>query len=107
MRCPECNRQFTAIRSDQGWCSAACNRKAGNRELARARVIYRAAYHWRMTRGKKGFGAEDLSFLCREIDAWVKEDRLSQRPPPPRHRHDADRGHLRKKSLMPPGMGGN
>lgn len=97
---------FTPRREDQAWCSAECNRTAGNRELARARVIYRAAYHWRMTRGRKGLGAEDLGFLCREIDAWIREDRLSQRPPPPRHRHDADRGHLRRKPLMSAALGG-
>lgn len=92
-RCPECRREFKVGREGQAWCSKECNRVAGNRELARARVLYRALYHWRYNRKSAKM---NLSFICREISHWIQEDRLAQRLPPPPHRHDGDRGHQRK-----------
>lgn len=90
--CPECRTWYTVRRSDQAYCSAACNKAAASRELARARRVYRALYHWRLTRG--GFG-ENMRFVCREIASWIREDRERQRLPPPPHDHQADRGHER------------
>jgi hypothetical protein len=92
MNCPECRAYFEARRSDQTYCSAACNRVGGARELARARRVYRALYHWRL--GHKTFGA-NMRFVCREVAAWIREDRERQRLPPPPHDHDSDRGHER------------
>lgn len=96
MKCPECGRPFVKGREGQAWCSAACNRKAGDRELKRARVLYRALYWWRYKRNDPDT-SWNLSFICREIRSWIDEDKLAGRPPPPRHRHDADRGHLRRR----------
>lgn len=93
MNCPECRAWFEPKRSDQAYCSAACNKSAATRELARARRVYRALYHWRLDR-KGGFGA-NMRFVCREIANWIREDRERQRLPPPPHNHDANRGHER------------
>lgn len=96
MKCPECGGAFKSQRFGQAWCSSACNRRAGNRELARARVLYRALYWWRFARSDKET-ADNLGFICREIRSWIDEDKKAGRAPPPRHRHDADRGHLRRE----------
>ncbi len=93
MQCPECRAEFTPRRSDQAFCSARCNQAANTRETARARRIYRALYWWRYDR-QGGFG-KNMLFVCREISAWIREDRAAQRPPPPKHDHDNDRGHQR------------
>ena len=37
MNCPECRTYFEPRRSDQAYCSAACNKVASTRELTRAR----------------------------------------------------------------------
>lgn len=102
MNCPECRRAFTPRRSDQGYCSAACNRQAGARELARARRIYRALYHWRLWIAGVGRvnPAANLRFICGEIGAWIREDREHQRRPPPPHDHMADRGHQRARPAV-------
>jgi hypothetical protein len=94
--CPECGKPFKKGREGQWLCSTACNRKAGNRELARARVLYRALYWWRYDRRNSG---DDLVFICREIRSWIDEDKRVGRPPPARHRHDADRGHARRRAV--------
>lgn len=101
MECPECRARFTPRRMDQGYCSSACNAAANARELKRARRVYRALYHWRLPANRRvGKGiAENLAFICREIRAWHKEDEEAQRRPPPRHAHDADRGHQRPVGL--------
>jgi hypothetical protein len=93
--CPECGQPFKPRRSDQGWCSATCNREAGHRELRRARALYRALYGWRL---KRRSSAQDLGFVCREVASWIDEDRAEGRAPPPPHNHSADRGHLRRRS---------
>lgn len=92
MQCPECRTNFEKRRADQAYCSAACNRTGGARELARARRVYRALYHWRLEH--RGFG-ENMRYVCREIASWIREDRERQRLPPPKHDHQADRGHER------------
>lgn len=92
MNCPECRAYFEPRRRDQAYCSAACNAKGNQRELLRCRRIYRAVYHWRLEH--KGFGA-NMRFVCREVAAWIREDREAQRLPPPPHNHDSDRGHER------------
>jgi hypothetical protein len=61
--------------------------------LKRCLRIYRALYHWRLDRSS-GFGP-NMRFVCREIAAWIREDREAQRLPPPPHNHDANRGHER------------
>lgn len=104
MQCPECRTNFTPRRIDQGFCSARCNAKATTRETARARRLYRALYHWRLAPRRKGKGgpagvAANLAFICNEVAAWIREDREAQRLPPPRHDHQADRGHQRARGL--------
>jgi hypothetical protein len=96
MDCPECRAQFEPRRRDQAYCSAACNKRGADRELARARRLYRALYHWRLTREDEGIGA-NLRFICSEISSWIREDREAQRKPPPPHDHLADRGHQRPR----------
>lgn len=94
MQCRECRSQFTPRRIDQAFCSPVCGKKADQRELVRARRLYRALYHWRLRRTGEGIGA-NLRFICNEIAAWIREDREAQRLPPPAHDHMADRGHQR------------
>lgn len=96
MKCPECNRNFNSTRHGQWTCSARCNRAAGNRELARARVLYRALYWWRLGHGKGAEAMRCFVFIIREIRSWIEEDKKAGRAPPAPHRHDADRGHLRR-----------
>lgn len=91
--CPECRTWFEARRSDQAYCSTACNKRASDRELKRARRVYRALYHWRLEH--RTFG-QNMVFVCREVASWIREDREAQRLPPPQHDHDNDRGHERK-----------
>lgn len=101
VKCPECGKPFRRIRAGQSWCSAACNRTAGNRELTRARVLYRALYWWRYSRNDPDT-AWNLGFVCREIRSWIEEDKAVGRAPPPKHNHEADRGHLRRKPAPRP-----
>jgi hypothetical protein len=98
MNCPECRAWFEHRRSDQAYCSTKCNKAGEVRESRRARRIYRAVYHWRL--GHTTFG-ENMRFVCREVAAWIKEDREAQRLPPPPHNHDADRGHQRTRPGFP------
>lgn len=93
LACPECRTNFEPHRSDQAYCSARCGDIAGRREMVRCRRIYRAIYHWRL--GHTTFG-ENMRFVCREVAAWIREDREAQRLPPPPHNHTSDRGHERK-----------
>jgi hypothetical protein len=99
-QCHECGRHFPRRRSDQAYCSAGCNAKAGNRAQLRSRVLYRALYHWRLSRRGAQNGA-DLGFICREIQAWIEEDRAAGRIAPPLHDHLTDRGHLRRTPRGP------
>lgn len=92
MQCPMCRAYFEPRRSDQGYCSAACNKKGSNLALKRALRIYNALYHWRLEH--KTFGA-NMRFVCREVASWIREDRDMQRLPPPPHNHDSNRGHER------------
>ncbi len=96
MNCPECRAWFEPRRSDQRYCSAKCNKAAADRELVRARRVYRALYHWRLDRKGEGIGA-NLRFVCSEIASWIREDRERQRQPPPPHDHANDRGHQRER----------
>jgi hypothetical protein len=97
MNCPECRAWFEPRRSDQAYCSAKCNKEGANRELARARRVYRALYHWRLHRKGPNVAA-NLRFICNEIASWHREDKERQRKPPPPHDHMADRGHQRSGS---------
>lgn len=94
MNCPECRSYFEPRRSDQAYCSAKCNKAGATRELTRARRVYRALYHWRLEHNT--FGA-NMTFVCREVASWIREDRERQRKPPPPHDHEADRGHERAR----------
>lgn len=89
MQCPECRRQFKRAKITQYYCSSDCNREAGKRELTRARIVYRALYRWRYDRKSAG---QNLVFICREIAAWIREDRERQKGPPPPHDHMRDAG---------------
>lgn len=92
--CAWCRIGFTPRRHDQAYCNSDCTKKAETLELRRARRLYRALYRWRLERYSNGWGA-NMRFVCREIATWIREDREAQRPPPPPHNHDADRGHER------------
>lgn len=96
LTCPECRAWFKPKRFDQAYCSAACNKSAMSRELARARRIYRAVYHWRLN-CRKGGGWGAMTWVCREVASWIREDVAAQRLPPPPHNTDANRGHERVK----------
>lgn len=95
LSCPWCRSWFVPRRSDQAFCSTACNKKANDLALKRGLRVYRALYWWRLDR-KGGFGA-NMRFVCREIASWIREDREAQRRPPPPHDHTRDRGHEREK----------
>lgn len=99
-RCPMCRAMFSPRRIDQTYCSTGCSKKADQLELARARRLYRALYHWRLDRSKKGVkqAGQLLVFICREIRHWIEEDRLNQQGPPAMHDLMADRGHQRVKA---------
>jgi hypothetical protein len=101
LACAWCASTFRPTRSDQAYCGSPCNKAAATLELRRARRIYRAIYHWRLQR--KSFGA-NMAFVCREVAAWIREDRAAQRKPPPPHDHESDRGHERARpgALPPP-----
>jgi hypothetical protein len=92
IQCPWCRAWFAPHRADQFYCSAPCSKNANNLETVRARRIYRALYHWRLEH--RGFGA-NMRFVCREVAAWIRDDRSRQRLPPPQHNHESDRGHER------------
>lgn len=93
MTCSECGKGFEAKRQGQILCSKACNVAMEKRALKRARRVYRALYHWRASRDDP----RDLRFVAREIAHWVAEDKAAGRGKPPRHTHDADRGHERSR----------
>lgn len=93
--CPECRSEFKPHRYDQAYCCAGCGTKARTRELARGAALYRALYWWRLDRAS---ATENLRFICREIKAWIEDDKATGRGPPPKHRHDVDRGHQRRKT---------
>lgn len=97
MQCPECRSNFEPHRYDQRFCSSACSKKADARELVRGRRVYRALYHWRLEH--RTFG-QNMRFVCREVAAWIREDREMQRLAPPPHNHDSDRGHERAPQLV-------
>lgn len=101
MNCPECRKWFEPRRSDQGFCSTACNKASNARALTRSRRVYAALYHWRLSRKSKDIGA-NLRFICNEVAAWIREDRERQRQPPPPHDHTSDRGHQRQRWTPPP-----
>lgn len=94
--CAECADEFEPRRSDQAFCSVACNKANTNRAQARARRLYNAAYHFRLEHDRFG---PNWKFMMREIGSWIREDREAGRPPPPAHNHDANRGHERGKKL--------
>jgi hypothetical protein len=87
--CAECGVTFKPRRYDQDFCASKCGAVQANREMVRAKRLYRALYHWRMSRDNK----EDFAFVCREIASWAEADKAAGRKRPPRHRHDHDRGH--------------
>lgn len=92
LACPTCRKRFTPTRSDQAYCSTRCNALGVKLEQRRARRIYRAIYHMRLEHDTFG---PNWRFITREVAAWIREDREMQRLPPPKHNHDADRGHER------------
>ena len=94
VKCRNCGKLYERRRADQHYCSVACSKEADNRELRRARVLYRALYWWRYDRKTS---TDNLCFIAREIRHWIEEDRAVGREPPPRMNFDADRGHQRKK----------
>lgn len=96
-KCRNCGTAFKRRRIDQHYCGTLCSREADKRELKRARAVYRALYGWRDNRSDPS-AADDLRFVCREIRDWIEEDREAGRLPPPRHNHNGDRGHERRKA---------
>lgn len=80
--CEACGQPYTPIRHDQLFCSRACKVDEQNRELLRARAIYREVYHWRKSRGTGRMG-KLLGCVSRKVDEFIAEDvREGRRPPP-------------------------
>lgn len=52
-----------------------------NRELTRAKALYRAIYHWRRKRGADS--RAEFAAICRTADSWYRADRDAGRPLPP------------------------
>jgi hypothetical protein len=78
--CPECQTPFPVRRPSVDFlCSSACNTKATNREMVRARRLYRALYDWRIRRDPDAW-----RWICREIARWREEDQAAGRGPPPK-----------------------
>lgn len=100
MLCPECGKDYAPIRWDQGYCTVACGKLGANRELARARRVYRALYYRGFSPADLADAAalgEDEAFLASEIASWHREDREQGRGPPPPHNHIFERGHQRRR----------
>jgi hypothetical protein len=99
--CRECRETYARKRIDQNYCSSVCSRAADNRELKRARAVYRALYHWRNDRSapKVALVRTCLRFICREVRDWIDQDRVEGRLPPPRPAEWVPRGHEKRKAV--------
>lgn len=80
-KCLECCGDYKRTRVDQNFCTPECKRNYHNREQLRGKRVYRALYHWRKSRGQDS--KAQFTLLCREVDAWVAEDRKAGRSAPP------------------------
>lgn len=99
-KCHFCGQSKRRARYDQTTCGPACNKAFKNLEMTRAKRLYRCLYWWRFEKDKKDAQtADNLRFIAREIRAWIDEDKLAGRPPPPRHDHMMDRGHQVKRAV--------
>jgi hypothetical protein len=79
--CLECKEQFYPWKMDQVYCPGPCKDKAKNREMLRARAIYRAAYHWvTCPVAERGTFATLMGNVARQ---WRDEDRELGRDAPP------------------------
>lgn len=84
--CLECGASFIPIRTDQVFCTGKrpkCKQVSANRELARAKAIYRELYHHVSVSGTAERGAS-LSAIMRQARAWRDEDRAKGVQPPPK-----------------------
>lgn len=114
--CAYCGAPFVRHREDQICCPAgsnttnnpgrSCKDDLKNLERTRGMKIYRAIYWWRYKRNDHSL-ADNLRFITREIRSWIEEDKAAGRPPPPRHRHDLDRGYQRKAIIPEDGLKGD
>lgn len=77
--CKECAKEYTRRRFDQIFCSTECRKAEANREMVRAKIIYRAVYHWANDRKRGNL----LSVIAQEARAWKQEDEALGLPPPP------------------------
>lgn len=102
-KCAFCGNPYVRVRVDQVCCQTQCSLAYKNLERTRAARLYRALYHWRLWKSSSRAGvmgvADNLRFICREIRAWIEEDKRIGRPPPHTHSHDLDRGHQRKGAV--------
>lgn len=80
--CENCGKPFPPVRHDQVFCSRACKIEEHNRELSRAKAIYREVYHWRKARGSGRMG-KLLGCVSRKVDEFIAEDVKAGRQPPP------------------------
>jgi len=89
--CENCGKPFSPVRHDQVFCSRPCKVEEHNRELTRAKAIYREVYHWRKARGSGRMG-KLLGCVSRKMDEFIAEDvRLGRQPPPlPQRIQDED-----------------
>ena len=92
--CVECGEPFKPIRRDQIFCArkiasnrraspTTCKDRAGNRELTRAKALYRYMY-WLVRKGvPKDEQGRSLSAINRQMRAWRDEDEANGIPAPP------------------------
>lgn len=80
--CHNCGEPYQPRRVDQNYCGRPCLVEAQNRELLRAKKLYRELYHWRKARGSGRMG-KLLGDVSRVMDEFIAEDRRRGRPAPP------------------------
>lgn len=80
--CLECHTPFAPIRQDQVFCCKGCKNAEHNRELTRAKLIYRELYHWRLGYGK-GVAGSFFNMASQQVSEWIAEDKRQGRKPPP------------------------
>lgn len=86
--CKECKGTFKPKRVDQVFCSKECRFEEHNRELSRAKLLYRELYHWRLKSGRHGTGTF-LTQVSQAVRRWIDEDKRAGREPPPMPRVEA------------------
>lgn len=83
MVCPNCGGQVVR-KSERGprpvYCSTACRKAKGNRDLARGGVIVTLAQAWRINRGQGEVAQAAFAEFVSILDSFNAEDREAGRP---------------------------